>query len=147
VKVILLKNLGKLGKENDVVEVKDGYGRNYLIPRGLALGASGQNFKRLEEIKKTKAKVAAKEKQDFLKLKEKIDKISLTITVEAKDNEELYGTIGEAQILNFLQAEGIDLDKGKIILEEPIKKLGVYNLKVSLYPEVEASLRLWIMKK
>jgi len=147
VTVILLKNLGKLGKENDIVEVKDGYGRNYLLPRGLALCASNQNFKKLEEIKKTRAKAVQKQKQDFLKLKEKIDKLSLTITVEAKDDEELYGTIGEAQILNFLEAESIELEKGKIILEEPIKKLGVYNLKVNLYPEVEASLRLWIMKK
>ncbi|MFH1504419.1 MAG: 50S ribosomal protein L9 [Candidatus Omnitrophota bacterium] len=146
-KVILLKNLKKFGSEGDTVEVKDGYGRNYLIPQGLALGVSGENFKKFQEVKKARVKAAEKEKQSFLKLKEQIDNISLTVTVEAKEDEELYGAITEPQILKLLKAEGVDLDKGKIDIEEPVKKLGVYNFKITLYPEVQAVLRLWVMKK
>ena len=71
----------------------------------------------------------------------------MTLTVEAKENEELYGTINEAQILKQLKAEGIDLEKGVLVLDEPITKLGVYNLPIHLYSEVEASLRVWVMKK
>ena len=146
-KIILLKDSGKLGKEGDTVQVKDGYARNYLIPCGLALEATDKSFKRLQEIKKARSKTVEKEKQKFLKIKESVGKISLTITVEAKEDEKLYGAIGEAQILKLLGAEGVELEKGKIDLSEPIDKLGVYNLKVELHPEVEASFRVWVVKK
>ena len=146
-KVILLKDSNKLGKEGDTVEVKDGYARNYLIPQGLAFVATKGSSKRLEEIKRVRAKIEERRKQDFSKVKEKIEKISLTVTAEAKDDEELYGTINEAQILKLLQSEGIELEKDSLILDEPIKKLGVYNLKVSVYSGVEATLRVWVVKK
>lgn len=146
-KVILLTDLPKLGKEGETTEVKDGYARNYLIPQGFALKATVQNFKRIKEIEKAKSKVGEKQKQESSKLKKTIEKISLTVAVEAKDDEELYGAISQAQILKLLKDEGIDLDKEKLILKEPIKKLGVYNLKIYLHPEVEASLRVWVVKK
>jgi len=147
VKVILLKDAGKLGSEGDDVEVKDGYARNYLIPQGIALEASDKNFKKLQEIKKARLKIAEKEKERFLELKERIKKVSLTITAEAKENEELYGAISEAQILKQLKTEGIDLQKGQLVLDEPIEKLGVFNLEVKLHSEVKASLRVWVVKK
>ena len=146
-KVILLKDSKKLGKEGDTVEVKDGYARNCLIPQGLAFVATEGSFKRLQEMKRIKAKIEAKKKQDFSKIKEEIEKISLTVTAEAKDDEELYGAINEAQILKLLQPEGIELEKDSLVLDEPIKKLGVYNLKVNVYSGVEATLRVWVVKK
>lgn len=146
-KIILLKDSKKLGKEGDVVEVKDGYARNCLIPQGLALVVTEGSAKRLEEIKRVRAKVEDKKKQDFLKIKEKIEKISLTVSAEAKDDEELYGTINEAQILKLLQSEGVELEKDSLVLDEPIKKLGVYNLKVNIYAGIEATLRVWVVKK
>jgi large subunit ribosomal protein L9 len=146
-KVILFKDLGKFGSQGDVVEVKDGYARNHLIPKGFALAASDSNNKMLEEIKKAKLKMVQKEKEKFFKQKDEIEKISLTIAVEAKENEELYGSISEAQILKLLEAEGLELEKGKLVLSERINKLGVFNLKVNLHSEVEANLRVWIVKK
>ena len=146
-KVIILKDSKKLGNEGETIEVKDGYARNYLIPQGLALAATKGSFKRLEEIKSVKAKIEGKRKQDFSKIKEKIEKISLTITAQVKDDEELYGAINEAQILKLLQPEGIELGKGSLVLDEPINKLGVYNLKVKVYSGVEATLRVWVVKK
>jgi len=146
-KVIILKGSKKLGKEGDTVEVKDGYARNCLIPGGLALAVTKGSTKRLEEIKRVRAKVEDKKKQDFSKIKEKIEKISLTVSAEAKDDEELYGTINEAQILKLLQSEGVELEKDSLVLDEPIKKLGVYNLKVNIYAGIEATLRVWVVKK
>jgi len=146
-KIILLKDSKKLGKEGDTVEVKDGYARNFLIPQGAALVATVGNFKRLEEMKSIKTKVEEKKKKGFSKLKEEIEKISLTITAEVKGEEELYGTISETQILKLLQSEGVKLNKDALVMEEPINKLGVYNLKINVYHGVEATLRVWVVKK
>jgi large subunit ribosomal protein L9 len=146
-KVILIKNVEKLGKEAETVEVKDGYARNFLLPRGLALMAEKNNFKELEALKKKRIKIGEKEKKEALGLKEKIESISLTITAEIKAKEDIYGSISEPQILRALKEEGIELEKEKIALNEPIRKLGVYTLKVHLHPEVEANLRVWVMKK
>lgn len=145
--VILLKDSKKLGKEGDTVEVKDGYARNFLIPQGLALIVTEGNFKRLEEMKSVKAKAEEKKKESFLKLKEEIEKISLTITAETKGEEELYGAINETQILKLLRSEGVELSKDALVMEEPINKLGVYNLKINVYHGVEATLRVWVVKK
>lgn len=146
-KVILLKDIRKIGKEGEIATVKDGYGRNYLIPKGLALMATDQNFKRIKDIANTKLKVAESQKQEALKIKEAIEKISLTITAQAKEDEELYGSITQGQILKLLKDEGVDLGKDKLIMDESIKKIGAYNLKVCLQRQVEATLRIWVVKK
>ncbi|MFA7676748.1 MAG: 50S ribosomal protein L9 [Candidatus Omnitrophota bacterium] len=146
-KVILLKTLKNVGKEGAAVQVKDGYARNYLIPKGMAMVASGNNFKKLEEIKVKQTKAAAKEKGIFEELKSKLEKLSLTIVAEANENEDLYGAIGVTQIVRALKVEKIELDKDAIVLEEPIKKLGVYNLNIALHPEIKAGLRVWVVKK
>lgn len=145
--VILLKDVEKLGKEGVVVKVKDGYAQNYLIPRGFALVSTKDNYKKLSDLKQRRIKLRDQENKKFLELKEKLEKVSLTITAEVKENDEIYGSISEAQILKLLGEEGIKLSKGIIILEEPLKKLGVFTLKVALHSEIEASLRVWIVKK
>ncbi|MCP4652743.1 MAG: 50S ribosomal protein L9 [Candidatus Omnitrophica bacterium] len=145
--IILLKNMGKLGDQGKVVKVKDGYARNYLIPKGFALAAKNENFKRLEEIARQRTKAARKQKDSFSVLKEKIDALSLTITAQVKGEEEIYGSITDAQIIKSLKDEGIEIDKNALVLDEPIKKLGVYDLVVKLHPEVEAVFRVWVVKK
>jgi len=147
VKVILLKDVEKLGKEGSVLEVKEGYARNFLLPQRLAIKATKDSFREIEEIKKRKDKVEEKTKKEAMEIKAKLDALSVTITQEAKDTEEIYGSVGEPQILKALKDEGMVLEKGKIDITEPIKKLGVYNLKVRLHPAVEANLRVWVMKK
>lgn len=143
----MLKEFRKLGKSGDVVEIRDGYARNYLIPRGVALEATKANFQRIEQIQSRQNKALKKKEEWASQLKEKIEKISLTITSEAKDDDELYGSIHMAQIEKGLEAEGINLDPGSIVIPEPIKKLGVYNLEVKLHPSVHATLRVWVVKK
>ncbi|UCD15295.1 MAG: 50S ribosomal protein L9 [Candidatus Omnitrophota bacterium] len=145
--VILLKDIDKLGKEGSVIKVKDGYGRNYLIPEGLALKSEKSSYKKLEELKRAKLKTQQRLKGRFLEIKEKLEAISLTITAEVKENDDIYGSISEGQILKLLDEEGIKLERGSLVLEEPIRKLGVYNIAIKLCPDVEANLRIWIVKK
>ncbi|MBU1122937.1 MAG: 50S ribosomal protein L9 [Candidatus Omnitrophota bacterium] len=145
--LVLLQDIPKLGKEGAIVKVKEGYGRNYLIPKGLALKSEKASYKKIEELKKSKIKAAHRLKGKFVEIKEKLEAISLTITSEVKENDDIYGSISEIQILKMLDEEGIKLDRGVIGLEEPIKKLGVYNLVVKLCADVDANLRVWIVKK
>jgi len=146
-KIVLLKELARVGKEGQTVEVKNGYARNYLIPRGLALVATENNLKKLEMIKQSRLKAEQKMLDKVLKLKEALENTSLTLVTEVKKDEEIYGSIGETRILKALKEEGIELEHKKILLEDPIKKLGVYNLKVVLHPNVEANLKIWVVKK
>lgn len=145
--MIVLKSVGKLKTVGNVVDVKDGYARNFLIPKGFALQATKDNFSKLEEIKKKEEKAIAKAKEVYVAMKEKIEGISLTITSEVKEDDEIYGSINEVNIIKQLKEEGIDLEKESLQLQEPIKKIGVYNIKVNLHPEVDANLRVWIVKK
>lgn len=147
-KVILVKNIHGLGKEGDVVDVKDGYARNYLLPQGIALPATEDNFKRLERLAKLKEKEFRKQKEDALKRRDLLNKTSITILAEVKDNDEIFGTVGIPQILRSLNEEKIILHKkDRILLEEPIRKLGVYHIKISLFPSEEAELKVWVVKK
>lgn len=146
-KVILLKDVRKVGKEGETIQVKDGYARNYLIPAGFALPATESNVLRQEKIKREHLKSQKKKYEDAQKLKEKIESISLTLTSQVKENDEIYGSINEVVIIKALQGEGINLSNKKIQLDNPIRKLGVYNLIVKLSPDIEANLRIWIVKK
>ena len=146
-KVILIKDVERLGQEGKVVTVKDGYARNCLIPQGLALKADKVNSRQLEELKRKKVKVLQKQKESAIEFQKKIEAVSLTIPAEVKEDEEIFGSINEAQILKMLSDEGISLEKGVLTIVEPIKKLGVYNLKAKIHPEVEATVRVWVVKK
>ena len=146
-KVILIKDVERLGQEGKVITVKDGYARNCLIPQGLALKADKVNSKQLEELKRKKIKALEKQKQSAMEFQKTIEAVSLTIPAEVKEDEEIFGSINEAQILKMLSDEGISLEKGVLTIDEPIKKLGGYNLKAKIHPEVEANVRVWVVKK
>ncbi|MBU1084233.1 MAG: 50S ribosomal protein L9 [Candidatus Omnitrophota bacterium] len=146
-KVIILKDTDKLGEMGDELQVKDGYARNYLIPNGLAIESTKGALRILEEKKREKAKREKKMKEACEKLAEKIAASSCTITMEAGEEDKLFGTVTSEKIANCLSEEGIEVDKKKIVLEEPIKTLGVYNIEIDLHPEVKAQARIWVVKK
>ena len=146
-KVILIKDVERLGQEGRVVNVKDGYARNCLIPQGLALKADEVNSKQLDELKRKKDKALAKKKEAAIEFKKTIEAVSLTIPAEVKEDEEIFGSVNEAQILKMLSDEGISLEKGILEITDPIKKLGVYNLKAKIHSEVDATVRVWVVKK
>ena len=146
-KVIILKDIKRIGKQGEIIEVKDGYARNYLIPNGLALAANKNSIQRLDKIKKARLLIEEKERGEALKVKDKLDNISITLTVEAKEDGQIYGSINEVHIAKALKEEGFEIGRKQIKLDAPIKKLGAYNVDIKLYPEVEAKLRVWIVKK
>lgn len=145
--IILLKSAKKLGKEGDVLDVKDGYARNYLIPQGIALLATSDSLKRLEKIKRIRKKTAEKSLVKAKEIKDALEDISLTISAKAKDDDEIYGSITAVQVAKAFKEEKIDIEMKMIQMEEPIKKLGAYTITVKIHPTIEANVRVWIVKK
>jgi large subunit ribosomal protein L9 len=146
-KVILLENIDRLGKCGDVVNVKEGFARNFLIPNKKARQATSGNMKALEILKKKESAELAKQVEAARQTANRISNLSLTISAEAGDEEKLFGSVTADAIADALKEEGITVDKKEILIEEPIKKLGVYQVAVKVHPEVKATLRLWIVKK
>lgn len=147
VKLILLQDVEKLGKSGEVISVKDGYARNYLFPKGIALLATEQNLKAVEVEKKRKAEAQQKEKLEAQQLAERISRISCTIAVEVGRDDKLFGSVTSIDIQKALEAEGILVDKKKIDLKEHINQIGIYSVLIRLHPEVTANLKLWVVKK
>ena len=146
-KVILIQDVQNLGSIGDIIEVKDGFARNYLFPKKLAMPATQANTRQVEEIKLKKAQALAREKKEAEALKEKLSLISCTLTVEAGEDDKLFGSVTSEDIAKAFEEEGILLDKKKIMLEEPIKRLGVYHVPVKLHPEVTAEVKVWVVKR
>jgi len=147
IKVILVEDLKGVGVAGEIISVKDGYARNFLFPKNLAKSATSENLKIIEGIKKRKEQELLKQKKEAEELKDKISLASCTIAVEAGDDDRLFGSVTSHDIADAFQQEGFSLDKKKIILEEPIKKLGVYTVPVKLHPEVMAEVKVWVVKK
>jgi len=146
-KVILLQDVAKLGKEGDLVSVKDGFARNYLIPRKCAVPSTAEALKTLEQRKKKKVLSEQKLKVQAEELAKKITNLSCTIAVEAGVEDKIFGTVTSEMIRNSLRQDGIEVDKKDIIIEEQIKQLGVYQINIKLHPEVNTTLRVWVVKK
>jgi len=145
--VILCQDVVKLGQVGEVVKVKDGYGRNFLIPHKKAYLATPSNLKRIENQKKKRQEAYEKGKNEAVELAEKLNKVSCTVTVEVNDLEKLYGSVTEAEIIKALEVEGYTIDKNDIILEKPIEELGIFDVGIKLHSEVTANIRLWVAKK
>ncbi len=145
-KVILRKDLDKIGKCGETVSVKDGFARNFLLPKGLALAATGDSMKQIELEKRKTEHNKKIEKNKAQGLAEKLQGISFTISSEAQDDN-LYGSVTSADIFEALKEEGTEIEKQNILLEEPIKKLGIYEVEVKLHPEVSTKIKIWVVKK
>jgi large subunit ribosomal protein L9 len=145
--IILMENVEKLGQVGDVVKVKNGYARNYLLPRQLGMPATTGNIKRVEREKAQRLAAFEAEKKEAQQKAESLSKVSLTIAVEVNDQEKLYGAVSEAEILEALEAEGQKIDKKSLVLEKPVNDLGIFEIGVKLHPQVIARIRLWVTKK
>jgi len=147
VKVILLEDVDRLGKRGAVINVADGYGRNFLIPRKLALLATEGGLKQVErESKRWKIK-EAKEETDASTIKDNMEKLSLSIAMKAGEGEMLFGSVTSANIADLLEKQGYNIDKRKIELDEPIKRLGEYQIPVKLHKSVTANVKLTVTKE
>lgn len=144
-KVILKQNIKKVGEIGDIVEVSNGFARNFLIPQGKAISYSLDNFKQVEYLKKKELANKEKELNEAKDLAEKLDNISLEIKVKAGKEGKLFGSITSKDITDVIVSEyNIELDRKKIDLKEPLKKLGIYNIPINLYrgvvPQIKVNL-------
>ena len=146
-KLILKEDYGKLGKVGDVVIVKDGYARNFLIPKKIAYLANDGNVRRLEEEKKLRAVREKKEQKSAADIAAEIEKLSLTIPVQVGEDDKLYGSVTSQMIADSLKEKGFEIDKKKIELDEPIKVLGIYTINVKLHPEVTGKVKVWVVRQ
>lgn len=148
IKLILRQDIDKLGETGEVVAVRPGYARNFLLPQGLAYAATAANMRQLEEERK---RVEVRAKRDYLEAKRrasKLENVSLTFHVNAGEESKLFGSITSADIAGRLNEQDLDfqVDRRWIDLEEPIKSLGVYNVPVRLHADVKPEVKVWVIK-
>lgn len=147
-KVILLKDVKDLGKEGELVDVKDGYARNFLFPRNLAVEASSANMKKWKERQKQIKAREEEERAEALKLKEQIEKITLELTSKAGEGGRLFGSITSKDIAKGLKSQyKIEIDRRKIELKDNIKSLGTTQVAIRVYPEIVANLNVKVIEK
>jgi large subunit ribosomal protein L9 len=145
--IILKKDYTKLGKAMDVLNVKDGFARNYLIPSGLAVPATEGNKRAIQELKRAALKREEKKIKESRQLAKKIEEVPCTIPVKVKSGEEIFGSVTGQEIAEFLAKEGFTVEKSAVELDEPIKQLGVYTVKITLFKDVQAKLKVWVVKE
>jgi len=144
--VFLMADVKDLGSEGDVVKVSEGYARNYLLPKKLAAPVTAATRKRLEKIQKDREAKRKIELAAAKEMAEKLEKVSCTIPVKAKD-EKLYGSVTVNDIVDALKAGGVQVDRQNVLLAEPIKELGVFEVKVRLHAEVESAIKVWVVEE
>ncbi|MDA8337751.1 MAG: 50S ribosomal protein L9, partial [Nitrospiraceae bacterium] len=140
--VILKEDVKDLGHIGDLVNVKEGYARNFLIPKGLAVEANPKNLKALEHEKRKIQELVKKAKTAAEELASKVSGTTVTIKAKAGEEDKLFGSVTVMDIADALKKEGMDIDKKKIVMEEPIKRLGNYTVSVKIHSEVSAQLNV-----
>jgi len=146
-KLILRKDMEKLGKVGDVISAKDGYARNYLIPRDIAFVANESNVKALEEEKKQVARKMEKEKKSSEVLAGELEKTSVTIKMKVGEDDKLFGSVTSQMIADALKEKGVNLDKRQIELEDTLKSLGIFDVNVKLAGGVAGKVKVWIVRE
>ncbi len=144
-KVILREDVSNLGEMGSVVTVKDGYARNFLLPRGLAVEANPRNVKALEHEQRKIQERAKKIKASAEDLASRLSRLALTIPAKAGEEEKLFGSVTAMDIAEAIAAQGIEIDRKKIVLEEPIKRLGTYSVGVKIHSEVTAKVNIEVV--
>ncbi len=146
-KVILRKHFENLGEAGTVVDVKEGYALNYLIPRQIAYLANAGNVKALKEERKQSSLKESKELAAANSLKAELEKTPVTIHVKVGEEEKLFGSVTNQMISDAIKEKGFDIDKRKVDIAEPIKALGIYDINVKLHHSVVAVVKTWIVRE
>ena len=146
-KVILKDDVKNMGNMGQIVEVADGYARNYLVPRGLAVEANTKNIKSLEHQKRVIQEKSKKIRNEAQELSNKITTMSLVIKAKAGEEGKLFGSVTTMDIAESLKNEGMEIDKKKISLDEPIKRLGSYTVNIKVHPEVTTQVNLQVIEE
>ena len=146
-KIILREDVPDLGAMGDLVDVKPGYARNYLLPRGLAVPATTKNLRRLEHERRVIQQRVAKARSEAETLSNRIENLSVTIAKQVGEGDKIFGSVTSKEIEESLREEGIRVDRKSILLDEPIRALGVYPINVKLHRDVIAKLKIWVVAK
>ncbi len=146
-KVILQETVEGLGHVGDLLDVSDGFARNYLLPRRKALEASSRNVKALEHVKRVSAEKARKEKLQIESVAKKISAVSLTVTAQVGKDDKMFGSVTVKDIVEGLAEHGFEVDRRRIQLAQPIKELGTFTVPVKLHRDVTASVSVMVVKK
>ena len=144
--VILLERIDKLGQMGDVVKVKNGFARNFLLPRKKALRANKQNKKYFEDKRAELEAVNLKRKDEATSVANKMEGLHIIIVRQASEGGQLYGSVSSRDITSALKEQGIKIEKGQIDLNSPVKELGKYNIPVKLHPEVEIEISITVSR-
>ncbi len=145
--VILYQDVPNLGRAGEIVNVKEGYGRNYLVPRKMAVAANPSNIQELEHQKRIVSAKQTKLKKHAEGIAAKMKELSLTIAREAGEEEKLFGAVTSKDIVAALRNEGFVVDRHDLQLEAPIKQIGIYDIPVRLHAEVTGTVKVWVVKK
>jgi len=145
--LILLQDVANLGKAGELVTVKPGFGRNYLLPEGMAVSASARNVTRLEHERKVIEKRVAKERANAQSIADRLNGMTLQFERKVGEDDKLFGSVSNRDIADQLKKAGMDLDHRKIELEHPVKALGKYEVIVRLGAGVSANLKFWVVAK
>src|SRR5206468_5067136 len=145
--VILKEDVAKLGSRGDVVKVAEGYGRNFLLPRKLAIEASTGNKKVIEQMRAAAVRRSAKEKSQAEELSKQFDGLSVSFTRRSGEQDQLFGSVTSGDIAESLSKKGFDIDRRKIQLHEPLKTLGEFSVPVKLHKDVTTHLKVVIEKE
>lgn len=146
-KVILREDVESVGLAGETVEVKDGYGRNFLFPRNLAIPATEGNLKAIDEVRKQRDIRVKKRRKAAEVIKDRIERLQLRVAVMVGEEDRLFGSVTNNDVAKLLETEGVTVDKRAIELEEPIKALGMYSVPVKLEKDVTAHAKLLVEKK
>ncbi len=146
--IILLKDIDKVGNKHEIVKVKDGYGRNFLIPQGMAVVANAGNRKMLAELVKQEDRKESKRVDEYKEIAAKLADVTLKIGAKAGTSGKIFGSVTNVQIANALKDQaGVEIERKKIILEEDIKTLGTYSAKLNLHKDVQSSVAFEIIEE
>lgn len=145
-RLLLQRNVDKLGNIGDVVTVAPGYGRNYLLPRGLGVELTQDNLNRFESMKRKLIAMEQETKEKFQVIAREIEKADCTIIANSSEEGHLYGSVTARDIAKQLVDAGLDVDAKCIMLETPIKEMGTYKVKVRLHSDVECEVKVWVVK-
>ena len=146
VKVILLSDVASLGKAGETVSVADGYARNYLVPRKLAGPVTQATLKRLEKLRKEREELARLQLAEAKAKAEKMKNAQVTIRAKTSDGVALYGSVRAVDIAEALAAQGIDIDRSQVVLDEDIKAVGQFNVPVRLHADVSVDVKVWVVE-
>jgi large subunit ribosomal protein L9 len=146
-KIILRKDVEKLGKAGEIIELKRGYARNYLIPQGFAIEASAANMKIYEQEKAAVQRRFQQEVSTAEELAAQLNAVSVTAAIQVGEEDRVFGAITNQNIADLLAEKGYEIDRKKIILEEPIKALGVFEVPIKIHSEVEAKIKVWVVRE